>query len=271
LRYTVDSRTFTKAVNENLQMNTVTIANNLVVNGTISSSTLTALTNALNALTARVNVLEGNATDNTAPVITLTGGSTVSVDQHSTFTEPGFTATDNVDGTITSSVTVSDSVNTAVAGSYTLTYSVSDTAGNSTSVVRSVTVTATTLPDLAVTWNGSALGTVDVGDYVALTGSFSASYGAGVASYLPAIGSTVAVSTSGNTATVTFNRSVIAYGAFREIYESGIDDLRAWTLVTTGTNIIGSLTIKLYSRSFSSGTHTFDDSIAWYFFVPVSE
>ena len=65
LRYTIDSSTSTKSVNETLQMNTVTIANNLVVNGTISSSSLTALTTSNDALTTRVNVLESNAIDAT--------------------------------------------------------------------------------------------------------------------------------------------------------------------------------------------------------------
>ena len=44
------------------------------------------------------------------------------------YSDPGATATDNVDGRV--SVTVSGSVNTSIVGSYTLTYTAIDNAGN---------------------------------------------------------------------------------------------------------------------------------------------
>ena len=57
------------------------------------------------------------------------------------FTDPGATATDNVDGNLTSSIVVTGSVNTATAGIYTLNYNVSDAAGNAaTQVSRTVNV-----------------------------------------------------------------------------------------------------------------------------------
>jgi hypothetical protein len=80
--------------------------------------------------------------DTTKPVITLTGGATMSVVQGSTFTDPGATATDNVDGNLTSRIVKSGSVNTGSVGTYTLQYNVKDNAGNAaTTVSRTVTVT----------------------------------------------------------------------------------------------------------------------------------
>jgi hypothetical protein len=52
----------------------------------------------------------------------------------------GVTATDNVDGDLTSSVTVSGDVDTSVLGEYELAYSVTDAAGNTATADRTVTV-----------------------------------------------------------------------------------------------------------------------------------
>jgi hypothetical protein len=52
----------------------------------------------------------------------------------------GVSATDNVDGDITSSITVDGAVDTSVLGEYELSYAVTDAAGNTTSKTRTVTV-----------------------------------------------------------------------------------------------------------------------------------
>jgi len=71
-------------------------------------------------------------TDATPPVITLNGDATVTLVFGSVFTDPGATATDNIDGNITANILVSgDTVNTSVAGTYIIKYDVSDSAGNS--------------------------------------------------------------------------------------------------------------------------------------------
>ena len=92
-----------------------------------------------------------NVVDATAPVITLNGSNPMSVSQGSVFTDPGATATDNVDGSV--AVTASGSVNTAVPGTYILTYTATDVAGNSTSTDRTVNVVDATAP--VITLNGS--------------------------------------------------------------------------------------------------------------------
>jgi len=81
-----------------------------------------------------------NSSDTTAPVITLVGSPTVTVILNSAYTDAGATATDNVDGNITSSITVSGTVNTNLKGTYTLTYSVKDAAGNTGTATRTVKV-----------------------------------------------------------------------------------------------------------------------------------
>ena len=94
--------------------------------------------------TQEVFVITVNAAaDTTAPVITLTGSSTINLTVGDTFTDPGATATDDVDGDLTSSITTSGSVDTSTAGTYTISYNVSDAAGNAATVVqRTVIVNA---------------------------------------------------------------------------------------------------------------------------------
>jgi len=85
--------------------------------------------------------------DTTRPVIILTGSAAMSVIQGGSFSDPGATASDNVDGNITNRIIKSGAVNAAVVGSYILRYDVSDNAGNAAiSVTRTVTVTAANVP-----------------------------------------------------------------------------------------------------------------------------
>ena len=64
------------------------------------------------------------------------------VNQGSTYTDPGATASDNLDGDLTSSIVIDASaVNTLVPGDYPVTYNVSDISGNAaTQVTRTVQV-----------------------------------------------------------------------------------------------------------------------------------
>lgn len=76
--------------------------------------------------------------DTTAPVISLNGSITHGVDQGETYSEPGYTVTDNHDPEV--HVDVTGSVDTSTLGEYTLTYSATDISGNSSSVSRTVFV-----------------------------------------------------------------------------------------------------------------------------------
>ncbi len=75
---------------------------------------------------------------NEAPVITLNGNATMSVNLNDTFTDPGATANDSEDGSL--SVNVEGSVDTAISNEYTLTYSATDSEGLLGSAIRTVNV-----------------------------------------------------------------------------------------------------------------------------------
>jgi YD repeat-containing protein len=78
---------------------------------------------------------------NNRPAITLSGAGFIKLNIGNTWTEPGYTATDTEDGTLTSSVTVTGSVNTAATGTYQLVYSVADSQGaQATRKIRTVQV-----------------------------------------------------------------------------------------------------------------------------------
>ncbi|PCH99900.1 MAG: hypothetical protein COB79_06460, partial [Zetaproteobacteria bacterium] len=82
-----------------------------------------------------------NVTDQTSPVIVLTGANSITIAQGSTYVDAGSSVTDNVDAGL--SATVTGTVNAATVGAYTLTYNVSDAAGNAAATVtRTVNVVA---------------------------------------------------------------------------------------------------------------------------------
>lgn len=78
--------------------------------------------------------------DKTIPAISLMGNRNISIYVGSSYSESGYTASDNCDGDITSKVVVSGSVNSNVVGEYKIIYSVSDNSGNTVSVDRTVNV-----------------------------------------------------------------------------------------------------------------------------------
>ncbi|MBA1330988.1 cell wall-binding protein, partial [Candidatus Endoriftia persephone str. Guaymas] len=136
------------------------------ISGTVDTNTLGDYT-----LTYQVTDAAGNTstqsrtvsvTDQTAPVIVLAGDNPQTVDAGSSYSDPGASASDNIDGDISANISVSGSVNTAVLGNYTLTYNVSDAAGNAaTAVNRTVTVADLSAP--VITLSGSDPMTVAAG------------------------------------------------------------------------------------------------------------
>lgn len=78
--------------------------------------------------------------DTVAPQVSLLGENTYSIYVGETFNEPGFQATDNYDGDITSSVVVDNTVNSNVVGTYVITYTANDSSGNASSITREVQV-----------------------------------------------------------------------------------------------------------------------------------
>ncbi len=89
--------------------------------------------------------------DTTPPVLSLSGANPINHEQGTTYTDPGASANDNIDGTV--SVTVQGEVGDA-AGTYTLTYTAIDSAGNQSTATRQVIVADTIAP--VITLNGES-------------------------------------------------------------------------------------------------------------------
>jgi len=116
----------------------------IVVDGEVDTGTV-----GLYTLTYRVTDNAGNeatvtrtvdVADTEAPLLTLNGGSTISVACGETFEDPGATVSDKCEGDLASSLEITGSVDTGVPGDYTLSYSASDASGNTGQVQRTVTV-----------------------------------------------------------------------------------------------------------------------------------
>ena len=85
--------------------------------------------------------------DTVFPEIMLEGGEVFPISLGTRFEEPGFAASDNVDGDLTGVVTVEGEVDWLTAGTYPITYSVMDSCENTTVVTRNVEVVAQERPD----------------------------------------------------------------------------------------------------------------------------
>ena len=100
--------------------------------------------------------------DATLPVITLTGDSSVTVEGATSYSDAGASATDNIDGDLSSSITTVNNVDIKTPGTYTITYNVSDAAGNAAAEVsRTVTVVDTTAPVITLSGGSSEITTAD--------------------------------------------------------------------------------------------------------------
>lgn len=116
----------------------------------IPSSTVNTAATGTYAVTYTVTDSSGNSTstertvnvaDTKAPILALVGSSTMIVKIGHTFTDPGTTASDSFDTSVSSSsVIVTGTVNTATTGTYPLLYSVADASGNTATTTRTVNV-----------------------------------------------------------------------------------------------------------------------------------
>ena len=103
--------------------------------------TFSAVDSAGNTGSAQSSV---TVSDQTAPEIQLNGNASMTLNTGDSYTEPGASASDNVDGPVP--VIISGSVDTGIPGLYQIRYDASDSAGNSASVTRSVTVQDASAP-----------------------------------------------------------------------------------------------------------------------------
>lgn len=135
------------------------------------------------------------------PVIELTEGTAIDANVGDEYVDPGYLATDDVDGDITAKVQVSGTVDTSVPGTYTLTYSVSDGYQNTTSVDRVVTVKDIAPPVL--TLEGNSICYLKLGETYTESGCSASD----------AVDGTVSVTTSGSVDTSKCGVYKINYSA----------------------------------------------------------
>ena len=103
--------------------------------------------NAATQVTRTVTVV-----DTTAPVITRTGPSSVTVECGSVYTDEGATASDDCDGDLTNAIDTVNNVNTSAPGEFTISYDVSDGEGiPAVQVTRTVVVVDTAAPEITLT------------------------------------------------------------------------------------------------------------------------
>ena len=155
--------------------------------------------------------------DTTPPVITVIGASPLTIECHSSVTDPGATAVDACAGSVP--ISASGSIDVNVPGSYTITYSATDGNGNLATASRTVTLVDTTPPTITCPANQTVNATSPAGAVVTFEEP-SVSDNCSVASVTcsPVSGSTFAVGTttvtciatdgSGNTATCSLTVKV---------------------------------------------------------------
>ena len=85
------------------------------------------------ALTALEAQQSQSTPDTTAPIISMTGASPITINFGDTYTDAGATCTDDIDPNPT--LTINNPVNTSASGNYTITYACMDSAGNSAALV----------------------------------------------------------------------------------------------------------------------------------------
>lgn len=134
-------------ISSNTATLTATVANDLTVESTeyfrIRLQDQDSAGNYTYSLDETISIIN---VDTSSPVITVTGDNPYTHEVLTTYTDAGATASDTVDGNLTTSIVVTNNVDDQVSGSYTVVYDVSDSAGNTTQATRTVNVVDTTVP-----------------------------------------------------------------------------------------------------------------------------
>jgi hypothetical protein len=88
-------------------------------------------------------IIAGPIVDRILPVLTLNGDNPMNLNVGESYSEPGATASDILDGNLTEAIEISGTVDTGTAGTYTVNYSVTDAALNTATSTRTVNVNGT--------------------------------------------------------------------------------------------------------------------------------
>lgn len=209
-------------------------------------------------------VIEGSGPDIEAPVITLNGASTINLNVGDSYSEIGATATDNVDGNLTSSIIIGgDTVNTSIGGTYVVTYNVSDTAGNAAiEVIRTVNVIPdTTAP--VITRIGAANISLQLGDSYSDQGATATDNIDGDLTSSIVVGGDTINTNSVGSYTITYNVSDTAGNAAVEVTRTVTVNPDTTAPVIT---LIGAATINLnigdaYNEQGATATDNLDGNL----------
>ena len=142
---------------------TTTTADTTTTTGSDTTTTTTADMTTTDSSTTTIDT----TANTTPPVIVLNGDAVINIKMGDIFTDPGATATDNMDASV--AVTVSGTVDTSKVGFYTITYNAIDVAGNAAAVTRTVNVTDSTPP--VITLNGDSVIDLKIGETFADPGA----------------------------------------------------------------------------------------------------
>uniref|UniRef100_UPI0040576F56 immunoglobulin-like domain-containing protein n=1 Tax=Agathobacter sp. TaxID=2021311 RepID=UPI0040576F56 len=120
------------------------ITGNVTVEGSVEAEKYGEYTLVYKVKDSYGNICEAErkvtVTDVTPPQIELKGESTMYIALGERFSDPGCSASDDIDGDLTSKVKVNGNVDTNKAGVYKVTYEVSDSCGNKKTMTRTVSV-----------------------------------------------------------------------------------------------------------------------------------
>ncbi len=134
-------------------MNTTLQLSNLFVTSHVNTASASSLADGVYTVTLQYQDGLGNTArsviatnvvlDRAVPTITVLGSSTTTLTQGDSYTDAGATATDAVEGALTSRIVRTGSVDTNTVGTYTVRYNVQDSAGNTAvEATRTVMVAA---------------------------------------------------------------------------------------------------------------------------------
>jgi hypothetical protein len=191
--------------------------------------------------------------DTTAPVITLNGPSTVTVQCGSGYSESGATATDTCDGSL--AVSITGSVSTA-KGSYTVTYRATDSSGHTATTTRTVNVVDTIAP--TITLNGASSVTVQCGSGYSEPGATASDACDGSV----AVSITGSVLTSNGTYTITYRATDGSGNTTTRTRTVNVVDTTAPVITLNGSNpMTVDLANGVYSEPGATATDACDGSV----------
>ena len=200
------------------------ITNNVVVENNINTSQLGTY-----SVTYTINDSSGNITsqqrmihvvDNTIPIINLNGDSTIYIEYPNNYVEPGFSATDKIDGNITNKVTISSNLDTTKLGTYKVTYFVANSRKRTTVVTRTIIVQDTIKPMITGIKHGDVVNhdvTISFTEGIAFLNGKKFESGSTVSN--EGIYTLIVTDTAGNQTTIQF--TILKTAPTLEVYSDG--------------------------------------------------